>query len=104
MLTTDDGGRLGPDHVAVRHDAARNLVTIHRDARDIETVWHLKPDRWPAFLERIGQPGAQSVIDGVRRAVRAGAGAEVLTAASELAKTVFAEIDWNYSLGREGKS
>jgi hypothetical protein len=36
--------------------------------------------------------------------VRAGAGAEMLTAASELAKTVFAEIDWNYSLGREGKS
>ena len=91
--------RFGPDHVTVRRDFLRNLVTFHRDARDLESAWELDPHRWPAFLDRIRQPEAVSVLDGVRLAVEAGEGAEVLRAVSNLARLVFSEINWDVAHG-----
>ncbi|MGV3733281.1 MAG: hypothetical protein ACO1N6_07775 [Microcella sp.] len=90
--------RFGPDHISFELSAGGDVVTIHRDARDVETIWKLGRDTWQAFLRRIGQPDASSVIDGVRLAVAIGAGVDVLTATRELATVVFSEIDWDLGM------
>lgn len=90
--------RFGPDHISFELAAGADVVTIRRDACDVETIWKLGRDTWQPFLERIGQPDASSVIDGVHIAVASGAGADVLTATRELAKVVFSEIDWDLEM------
>ncbi len=96
---TVPGGRFGSDHVHVTFVDGDDFVTIQRDARDIETIWHLDRELWPAFLERIEQSGADSVVEGVKRAVAAGAGVSVLQAVRDLATVKFAEIDWDLGFG-----
>ena len=90
--------RFGPDHISFELAAGGDVVTIRRDARDVETIWKLGRDTWQPFLDRIGQPDASSVIDGVRIAVASGAGVDVLTATRELATVVFSEIDWDLGM------
>lgn len=95
---TVEVSRFGPDHISFELAAGGDVVTIRRDARDVETIWKLGRDTWQPFLDRIRQPDASSVTDGVRRAVASGAGVDVLTATRELAKVVFSEIDWDLGM------
>jgi hypothetical protein len=87
--------RFGLDHVTVELDVLANVFRIHRDANDLESAWVLPPDKWPALLERIGQPDAKSPLSGVKAAVEAGNGPAVLEAASDIATLVFSRIDWD---------
>ena len=93
-----EAGRFGRDHVTVALQAGSDVVTFSRDARDIESVWHLERALWSAFLDQIGQPEAASVVDAVRHAVAAGEARKVMRAVSELARLQFAEIDWDLGL------
>ncbi len=90
--------RFGPDHVSFELAPGGDVVTIRRDALDVETIWKLGRDRWQPFLDRIDQSDASSVIDGVRSAVASGAGVDVLTATRELATVVFSEVDWELGM------
>jgi hypothetical protein len=91
--------RFGLDHVTVERDILLDLVTIHRDARDLESGWELSRAKWPEFLEAIGQRGAPDPVTGAQLAVEAGDGARVLKAASDIATLVFSEIDWDVAHG-----
>lgn len=93
-------GRFGRDHVTVSFPAGSDVVTFSRDARDVESVWHLERALWSAFLDQIGQPEAASVVNGVRHAVVAGEARTVMRAVSELASLQFAEIDWHLGFGQ----
>jgi hypothetical protein len=92
---TVEMSRFGLDHVTVERDILRDQVTIHRDARDLESGWELPRAKWQVFLEAIGQPEASDPVTGAQLAVEAGDAARVLKAASDIATLTFSEIDWD---------
>jgi hypothetical protein len=79
----------------VELEEVEGAIQISCDSPDSECVHLLKPGKYSAFLEAIGQPSAPDVIQGARLAVKKNKRPIVFDAVHELAEVEFTWYDWD---------
>lgn len=79
----------------VEFEEVEGAIQISCDSPDSECVHLLKPGKYKAFLEAIGQASAPDVIQGARLAVKKNKRPEVYDAVHELAEVQFTWYDWD---------